>query len=183
MLSRYRPAELRSVVAAEDIMALTLVPGIGKKTAQHVFLELKYKLKMGDSPKSAAVSAAPGSVFADTIQGLSNLGYSEEETRPVLSKVLQDEPDLDVAGALRMCLKALARGLRWAILPVPACRMSISGRAGLKISSARKTCAPICVFMWLPRANAARPWIMCFSTVIRAWEKPLWPVFWLLNWV
>jgi len=111
VLSRYRPGELRTIVASEDIMALTLVPGIGKKTAQHVFLELKYKLKMGDLSKPTAVFAAPGSVFADTLQGLSNLGYSEEETRPVLVRVLQEEPDLDVAGALRMCLKALARGL------------------------------------------------------------------------
>jgi len=111
MLSRYRPDELRNIVVAEDIMALTLVPGIGKKTAQHVFLELKYKLKTGDLSKTTAGFAAPGSVFADTLQGLSNLGYSEEETRPVLTNILQEEPDLDVAGALRMCLKALARGL------------------------------------------------------------------------
>ncbi len=108
ILSRYRPTELRTIVATEDVMALALVPGIGKKTAQHVFLELKYKLKMGDAPKGAKVQETPGSVFADTLQGLSNLGYSEDETRPVLAKVLAAEPDLDVAGALRASLKALA---------------------------------------------------------------------------
>ncbi len=108
VLSRYRPEELRAIIATEDVMALTLVPGIGKKTAQHVFLELKYKLRMGDAPTGAKIQETPGSVFSDTLHGLSNLGYSEDETRPVLAKVLTAEPDLDVAGALRASLKALA---------------------------------------------------------------------------
>ena len=110
VLSRYRPEELRGIIASEDVMALTLVPGIGKKTAQHVFLELKYKLKMGDAPKGANIPDFPGSVFSDALYGLSSLGYLENEARPALTKVLAAEPDLDVTTALRATLKALARG-------------------------------------------------------------------------
>jgi Holliday junction DNA helicase RuvA len=108
ILSRYRPAELRAIIAEENITALTLVPGIGKKSAQHIFLELKYKLKIGDAPTTGKSADVRGSVFSDALQGLVNLGYSEVEVRPVLSSVLSAEPDLDVAGALRASLKALA---------------------------------------------------------------------------
>ena len=50
ILSLYRPDDLRRIVLEEDVDALTRVSGIGKKTAQHVFLELKYKLKVEDVP-------------------------------------------------------------------------------------------------------------------------------------
>ena len=112
ILSLYRPDDLRRLVLEDDVQALTRVSGIGKKTAQHIFLELKYKLKAEDMPAAAALgAAAPGSVFRDALDGLSNLGYAEEEAAPVLKKVLHDEPDLDVSGALRAALKGLARGV------------------------------------------------------------------------
>jgi Holliday junction DNA helicase RuvA len=47
-------------------------------------------------------------VFRDALAGLTNLGYSEDEARAVLDGVLQQEPDLDVAEALRKTLKGLA---------------------------------------------------------------------------
>ena len=53
ILSLYRPDDLRRIVLEEDVDALTRVSGIGKKTAQHVFLELKYKLKVEDVPQAA----------------------------------------------------------------------------------------------------------------------------------
>lgn len=112
ILSLYRPDDLRRLVLEDDVQSLTRVSGIGKKTAQHIFLELKYKLKAEDMPVAAApVAAATGSVFRDALDGLSNLGYAEEEAAPVLKKVLHDEPDLDVSGALRAALKGLVRGV------------------------------------------------------------------------
>ena len=107
-----REDDLRRIVLEEDVDALTRVSGIGKKTAQHVFLELKYKLKVEDVPQAAvlAPNGRPGSVFRDVLDGLSNLGYSEDECAPVVKNILLQEPDLDVTGALRAALKALARG-------------------------------------------------------------------------
>ena len=145
ILSLYRPDDLRRIVLEEDVDALTRVSGIGKKTAQHVFLELKYKLKVEDVPQAAVLAAKehsslpvfctmsfekdgrtftgcqlsamalaangrPGSVFRDVLDGLANLGYSEDECAPVVKNILLQEPDLDVTGALRAALKALARG-------------------------------------------------------------------------
>lgn len=56
ILSLYRPDDLRRIVLEEDVDALTRVSGIGKKTAQHVFLELKYKLKVEDVPQAAVLA-------------------------------------------------------------------------------------------------------------------------------
>ena len=111
ILSVFRPDDLRRLVADDDMISLTRVSGIGKKTGQQIFLELKYKLK-GDATGAPAASGAPkaGSVQADAVAGLVNLGYDEDEAVRTVKKALADEPDLDVGGALRAALKALARG-------------------------------------------------------------------------
>ena len=112
ILSIFRPDDLRRVVLEDDVLALTRVSGIGKKTAEHVFLELKYKLKVEDVPQATVLSSGvrPGSVFRDVLDGLGNLGYEPDECAPLVKKLLLEEPDLDVTGALRAALKALARG-------------------------------------------------------------------------
>ena len=112
VLSLFRPEDLRRIVLEDDVLALTRVSGIGKKTAQHVFLELKYKLKVEDMPQAAPLAVRgerPGGVYRDALDGLANLGYPDEEVAPVLRKILHHEPDLDVAGALRAALKELAK--------------------------------------------------------------------------
>lgn len=110
ILSCYDTDALARLVAAGDMDALTRVPGIGKKSAQRIFIELTYKLE-GRAPKAASLAASgtlgPG-VAADVVAGLTNLGYPEADARRVAGTVLEAEPDLDVAGALRQALKRLA---------------------------------------------------------------------------
>lgn len=111
ILSRYRPDDLRRIVAEDDAAALTQVSGIGKKTAQQIFLELKYKLKGEASVlPGAVVSGGSSTVYRDALTGLANLGYDEATAGQVLRKVLDADPDLEVGEALRAALKALARG-------------------------------------------------------------------------
>ena len=110
VLSVFRPDDLRRIVAGDDVLSLTRVPGIGKKTGQQIFLELKYKLKGEAGAPPAALAVKAGSVLADAVAGLVNLGYDEEEALQTVKGVLDKEGDLDVSGALRAALKALARG-------------------------------------------------------------------------
>ena len=113
ILTVFRPDDLRGLVADDDVAALTRVPGIGKKTAQQLFLELKYKLKMTDTATLPTMAfGAAGSVAKDGVAGLINLGYQEEEAAQVVKAVLHQEPDLDVSGLLRAALKALGKGKR-----------------------------------------------------------------------
>lgn len=110
ILSLYRPDELRRVAADEDMTALTRVPGIGKKTAQHILLELKYKLKAEGLPASPAAATRPSAVFRDAVDGLLNLGYPEEECATLVRELLQESPNLDVGEVLRAALKTLGKG-------------------------------------------------------------------------
>lgn len=112
ILSVFRPDDLRRMVLEDDMLSLTRVSGIGKKTGQQIFLEMKYKLK-GDVAARlpvSATSAMQGGVLADAVAGLVNLGYDEKDAIPTVKRVLAEESDLDVGGALRAALKALARG-------------------------------------------------------------------------
>lgn len=109
ILGTYRPDDLRRLVLEEDVTALTRVPGIGKKTAQQLFLELKYKLK-ADGVSAIPATGPVGSVARDAVAGLVNLGYDESEAAGVVKRVLAEEDDLDVGETLRAALKALAKG-------------------------------------------------------------------------
>lgn len=110
VLSTFRPDDLRRVVLEDDYLALTRVSGIGKKSAQHIFLELKYKLEGKAAVADSVLAAgASGRVAGDAVAALINLGYAEEEAIKAVRSVLETEGDLDVSGALRLALKQLGR--------------------------------------------------------------------------
>lgn len=110
VLSTYRPGELKRIIADENINALIRVPGIGKKTAQHVYLELKYKLSGLESVQAGGGGAPAGGILADLVAALANLGYEEAECVDLGRDILKAEPDLDLGGAIRVALKRLAKG-------------------------------------------------------------------------
>ena len=110
ILSVFRPDDLRRLVLDDDYALLTQVSGIGRKTAQHIFLELKYKLDAGPADMAALTGSGPGGgVLRDALTGLTNLGYEETEAGQALKSALAAEPDLDVTGALRAALKILGK--------------------------------------------------------------------------
>lgn len=93
ILSAHSPDSLRVAVATDDVDALTLVPGVGKKTAARLLIELKSKLDaLGSGDYTAAIAAAgdgpsdPVAVDprADVRTALSELGYGPDEIRSVL---------------------------------------------------------------------------------------------------
>ncbi len=110
MLGIYRPDDLRAIVLAEDVNALARVPGIGKKTAQQIFLELKFKLKLdGVKPAPGAAPNPAGGLFKDALAALLNLGYSEDEAAEVIKEALAKDPNIDLSALLRNSLRKLAR--------------------------------------------------------------------------
>lgn len=111
ILSVHGPADLARVLADEDVAALCLVPGVGKKTAARLLVELKNRLDIpldigpgvGRSDEVAAMS--PSSARADVREALAGLGYGVDEIRSVLS----DLPDDDDSGTLlKVALQRLA---------------------------------------------------------------------------
>lgn len=104
ILSVHRPASLRSLLAADDVEGLCLVPGVGKKTAARLLLELKARLDLPDGDVLAVVGA-DGGTRGEVREALANLGYSP----PEIAEALRDLPDDgDTAQLLRGALARLA---------------------------------------------------------------------------
>lgn len=83
ILSTHAPSALVDIVASSDVGALTLVPGVGKKTAERLLIELKNRLSLPMLPVSDP-SVGSGSVMSDVREALIGLGYSESEVREAL---------------------------------------------------------------------------------------------------
>ena len=91
ILSTHGPNELRRVVLEGDLDSLTLVPGVGRKTAARLLLELKSRLDVPDG--DVAPAATNGSPRADVRAALAALGYQPEEVRRAMGE-LPAEGDL-----------------------------------------------------------------------------------------
>jgi Holliday junction DNA helicase RuvA len=104
VLSGLSVADLAHAVAMQETGRLTKIPGIGKKTAERLLLELKGKL--ADAVPAGGAAAAPASTAADILNALVSLGYSEKEA---LAAVKGLPPGVAVADGIRAALKALAK--------------------------------------------------------------------------
>ncbi|WP_112484696.1 Holliday junction branch migration protein RuvA [Thiomonas sp. X19] len=104
VLSGLSVNELAQAIAAQDPARLTRVPGIGKKTAERLLLELRGKLGP-DLGRAVGGITAPG--HADVLQALLALGYSEREASAAVAKLPTDS---GVDDGIRQALKALAKG-------------------------------------------------------------------------
>lgn len=111
VLSSLSVQDLAAAILGSDDSKLYAIPGIGKKTAARMVLELKDKIKQLASASSA--STAKGSVRAadgdDAISALVNLGYKRPLAEDAVRKVLQIRPELMVEGIIKQALGLLMR--------------------------------------------------------------------------
>lgn len=110
LLSAHSPPELRDIVAAGDVDALCAVPGVGRKTAARLMVELKARLEVPelamalDGAAGSGGAAEGGSVREELRAALAALGYGPEEVRDVLRGL---PPEGDVGDLLRTALQHL----------------------------------------------------------------------------
>lgn len=120
MLAAHSPADLRYAVSTEDTTALTRVPGIGKKGAQRIVLELRGKLDApvltdgalpGSEPAAEDPAARPGNAWrGQVVSGLTNLGWSAKDAEAAASAVAAEAENTDdVTVLLRSALRKLSR--------------------------------------------------------------------------
>jgi len=106
LLSGLSVGELAQAVARQETGRLVKVPGIGKKTAERLLLELKGRL--GDAlPGAGGVGMSGTDPLSDTLHALVALGYSEREADAAVRALA---PGLSVDDGIRQALKSLARG-------------------------------------------------------------------------
>lgn len=104
ILSGLSIAELSEAVTLQEVSLLTSIPGIGKKTAERLLLELKGKIgaDLGTTP-GATITRNPNN---EILQALLSLGYSDKEAALALKQVPQDT---NVSDGIRIALKALSK--------------------------------------------------------------------------
>lgn len=112
VLSGIEPGELVAALHQHDVARLTRIPGVGKKTAERIVLELGDRL-----PKTLAAVASggppppPGDELRDDLTStLINLGYHRQSIDKTLERLLRDQTAADFQDVLRAALKELSRG-------------------------------------------------------------------------
>lgn len=110
VVSYLPPSQLQSAVALQDINQLVKVPGVGKKTAQRILLELKDKLKglTIEVKDRQPGTALPGEGSDEAIEALLALGYSQIEAKDAVNKAQRDGSITDLSLLIKTALKELA---------------------------------------------------------------------------
>lgn len=113
VLSHIPVAELKTAIVNGDVKRLSSLPGIGKKTAERLVLELKDKVSLATGPPQQTDGTAwtrelRSDPLSDVVSALVNLGYKETQARKILSS-MEVAPDTPMEEILKGALKVLVR--------------------------------------------------------------------------
>ncbi len=108
ILSAFDAVTVQQAIVLEDIALLTQVPGVGRKTAQRMVLDLKGRLEALGVAAGLPPGVVPASEEADAVAALTALGYSVGEARRALAQAGVG-PDADLEERILAALRALAR--------------------------------------------------------------------------
>jgi Holliday junction DNA helicase RuvA len=107
------PEELRQAIATENLLSLCKVPGVGRKGAQRIVIELKDKINTVGVSESALQTSPAASAWRDqVISGLQGLGWSAKDAEAACTEVehlAREDTQLGVAGLMKAALQTLAR--------------------------------------------------------------------------
>lgn len=115
-LSGMSADEIISAIRQNNLARLNSIPGVGKKTAERIVIELRDKITKlsviaGEEMKSEGLSVSSGNaVMDDAISALTNLGYNNAAAEKALKQAMQEGTELSVQKLLRRSLQLLAKG-------------------------------------------------------------------------
>ena len=113
VLSTMNPDEVRSAITSDDLNALTKIPGIGRKGAQRLVLELKDKIGAATGGAHTRISRVPMGWQASVVAGLLSLGWTQREAESAADAVApmaaEFGQDPDVGALLKAALRSLDR--------------------------------------------------------------------------
>lgn len=105
-LAVYDPTALRRAVADGDVSALTRVPGIGKRGAERMVLELRDKI---GAPAGAVATPNGSGVRQPVVEALVGLGFAVKQAEEACDRALAGDPEADTSNALRTALSMLGK--------------------------------------------------------------------------
>ena len=110
VLSGIEPAELVRAVRDGDVVRLTTIPGVGKKTAERIMMELRDKLTaIAAGVGDAVAPSSAGDLRGDLLSALGNLGYQRGAVEKVVTRVLDQSASREFDVVLREVLRELTR--------------------------------------------------------------------------
>jgi len=111
VLSGIEPQDLVTAIHRGDLARLTRIPGVGKKTAERIVVELRDRLpKAAEAEMTGAPSPTTADLLRDDlVSALANLGYHQQAIDKVLEKVPTNGKEVKFEDALRAALRELAR--------------------------------------------------------------------------
>jgi Holliday junction DNA helicase RuvA len=109
VLSGIDPGELVRAIRTQDVARLTRIPGVGKKTAERIGLELKDRLPHAVCPGVPDSPEVGGGLRDDLLSALGNLGYQRAAAEKAVDGVLRKTPDASFEHALRDVLRGMMK--------------------------------------------------------------------------
>ncbi len=104
VLSGMLPDDLIAALATGDVRRLSTIPGIGKKTAERMILELRDKVQ----DLAAELPSAPAVVESDLVEALISLGYKQAAAQRAVNRVAREQPNAEFADQLKASLGILS---------------------------------------------------------------------------
>jgi holliday junction DNA helicase RuvA len=115
-LSGMSADEIISAIRTNNLVRLNAIPGVGKKTAERIVIELRDKITKlsviaGEEMKSEGIPMSSGdAVMDDAISALTNLGYNNAAAEKAINQAMQEGTEMSVQKLLRRSLQLLAKG-------------------------------------------------------------------------
>lgn len=106
------PSDFYRAVLSQDDAILAKCPGVGRKTASRILVELRDKIGAAAGEGYTTGTGQPRNVWEDALEGLIALGYTREEVRAVLDELKREGVASDLETVLREALKKIARRRR-----------------------------------------------------------------------
>ncbi|MDR1331279.1 MAG: Holliday junction branch migration protein RuvA [Tannerella sp.] len=107
ILSSVPPAELAQIIASGDEKSLTLVKGIGSKTAQRIIVDLRSKVKTAETTAGRAAAPSRSGVADEAVAALVMLGFQKAASQKAIDAILKTSPVAPVEQIIKTALKML----------------------------------------------------------------------------
>ena len=109
LLGGLKTEDLKNAISREDAAWISTVPGVGRKTAERIVLELKDKVVPAAEGLTEVISGVDEQVVSDVVSALANLGYPPVQSKKAVRTVLEkEEPPEDFQSIIRESLKELS---------------------------------------------------------------------------
>ncbi len=107
ILSGISASDFRRAITKQDLVTLTSAPGVGKKTAERLILELREKIGEESDREEKGISSDAESIGEETVLALISLGYKRPQAQKAVQKIIRGNEALTLEKALRLALREI----------------------------------------------------------------------------